>query len=57
MAGRHIVTSILFGLIWAAGMIWWSGDYQLANVAILCVIGVGVGFVWTWAMKKFGQMA
>jgi xanthine/uracil permease len=45
----------IFAVLWTVFMVAWSGDYRIARVAILLVIGCGVALAWGFAMKRFGN--
>jgi hypothetical protein len=53
MTTKQTGLSLAFGILWAMFMIWWSADYAVANVVIFAVMGVILGFLWTWFMKHF----
>ena len=56
MTGKQIAVSVSFGLVWAAFMVWWSSDFSIAHIAILSVMGLIVGFAWTYFMKRLGHL-
>lgn len=56
MTSKQIAMSVGFGLFWAAFMVWWSSDFSIAHIAILSVMGLLVGFAWTYFMKRFGYL-
>jgi hypothetical protein len=45
-------TSILFAVLWTAGMIWSTGA-ETANVVILAICGAIGGVCWYLFMRKF----
>ena len=51
---KTILISVGFGLFWAAFMVWWSSDFSPVNITIFTVMGLILGFAWTWLMKRFG---
>jgi hypothetical protein len=48
---RHL-TALGFALFWIVCMVLWSSDYSAANVIVLAVCGVLVGYFWVWAMLR-----
>ena len=54
MTRKDVAISLGFGLFWAAFMVWWSSDYSPVNIAIFTVMGLILGFAWTWVMKRWG---
>ena len=56
MTAKQIAISIGFATFWAFSMIWWSSDRSIPNIVILSVLGIVVGFAWTWLMKRFGYI-
>jgi hypothetical protein len=47
---RLITASVFFGVVWAIGMIWWTG-ISVASVIIWSVGGAVAGVLWYFAMK------
>jgi hypothetical protein len=45
------LSSIAFGAIWTAGMLWSSGSIDGANVIILAIVGSLAGYAWCYAMR------
>ena len=56
MTRIEVAISFAFAAFWAVFMIWSSTERSLANIIILSVMGLAVGFSWTWVMKRFGFM-
>ena len=56
MTTKQICISLAFGVFWTAFMIWWSADYAIANIVIFSVMGLILGFAWTWFMKWMGYL-
>lgn len=54
MTARERAIALGFAIVWAAFMVWWSADYSAANIIIFSVMGVLLGFLWTWFMKRMG---
>lgn len=52
---RQWIYIALFAVFWTAFMLVWSGDYRIARIAILLVVGVVVALAWGWAMKRWGN--
>jgi xanthine/uracil permease len=49
---RRNLSALAFAVFWTVFMVWWSGDYGIANIVILAVCGLIVGAVWAWAMGR-----
>jgi hypothetical protein len=49
---RLKIASILFAVLWAAGMIWWTG-IDIANVVMFTVGGAVAGVIWYFCMGLF----
>jgi membrane associated rhomboid family serine protease len=47
---RFTLSALVFAALWTVFMVLWSGDYGVANIAILSVGGLIAGFAWAWAM-------
>jgi len=47
---RFILSALIFAALWTVFMVLWSGDYGVANIAILSIGGLITGFAWAWAM-------
>ncbi|MGB8399386.1 hypothetical protein [Bradyrhizobium sp.] len=45
------LSSIAFGALWTAGMLWSSGSIDRANVIILAICGALAGYAWCYAMR------
>jgi glycopeptide antibiotics resistance protein len=43
--------AVVFAVLWTAWMVLWSGSYDIANVIILAVCGIAVGYFWYRAMR------
>jgi hypothetical protein len=52
---RQWIFIAIFAVFWTAFMLVWSGDYRIARIAILLVIGFVVAIAWGYAMKRFGN--
>jgi hypothetical protein len=46
-------SAILFAVLWTVWMVWWSGSIEPANVVILAICGVLVGYFWYLGMRRF----
>jgi hypothetical protein len=44
-------SSVAFTVLWTGWMIWWSGDYDAANIIILTICGSIAGYFWFLAMR------
>jgi len=49
---RLVLSSIVFAVLWTGFMIWWTGT-ETANVVILSIAGIVIGFVWYFGMRWF----
>jgi hypothetical protein len=47
---RLVLASVLFAVLWTAGMIWWTGT-GIVNVVIFCIAGAMAGVLWYFAMR------
>jgi uncharacterized membrane protein (DUF4010 family) len=47
---RLVLASIIFAVLWTAGMIWWTGR-ETSNVVIMVVAGAVAGVLWYLAMR------
>lgn len=56
MTRKDVAISLAFAAAWSVLTIWWSDDRSLAYIIILSIVGLAVGFGWTWAMKRFGYI-
>lgn len=43
--------AIVAAILWACGMIWWSGSLAPANIIILSIGGAAFGYFWYVAMR------
>jgi polyferredoxin len=43
--------AVAFTIFWIGGMLWSSGEYHPANIAILSVCGTVGGYLWYLAMR------
>lgn len=53
MTTRQTIATILAGVIWAAGMTWWSGDFGSAKMIVWAVGGTLFALVWAWCMIRW----
>lgn len=53
--------SIAFAVLWSGWMIWWSGEFDAANIIILTICGVLAGYLWYrlmgWQFRRMGMLA
>jgi hypothetical protein len=47
------LSASIFTVLWTAWMIWWSGSFEPANIAIILVCGVAVGYFWYLGMRWY----
>lgn len=45
------LSAIFFAVFWSAGMVWWSGTFDLANVIVTAIFGAIAGYLWYLAMR------
>jgi hypothetical protein len=45
--------SVLFAVLWTAGMLWWNAPLDVAETVILVVAGAIAGLLWYFAMRLF----
>jgi hypothetical protein len=43
--------AIVFAVLWTGWMLWWSGSLDRANVAIVSVCEIAVGYFWHRLMR------
>lgn len=48
---RLKLASLLFGVLWALGMFWWSGAYNVSTALLLAACGACAGYGWYWLMR------
>jgi membrane protein DedA with SNARE-associated domain len=48
-----VLSSILFAVLWTAGMLWWSAPLDAASTVILIVAGGIVGLLWYWLFGRW----
>ncbi len=48
-----IVSSVVFAVLWTAGMLWWSARVNAAHTIILIISGVIGGLVCYWLFGKW----
>jgi len=44
-------SAIVFGVLWTAGMLWWSGPLDASKIVIWSVAGVLTALGWYWLMR------
>lgn len=44
------LSAIMFGVLWTAGMLWWSAPLDAPKIVILSVAGVLTALAWYWLM-------
>jgi hypothetical protein len=55
-AKRLKLSAIAFTVFWTGGMLWWSGEYQPANIIILVICGTIAGYLWYLGMRWAFQL-
>lgn len=54
---RLKLAAVAFSVFWIVGMIWWSGEFDPANIVILSLCGAVAGYFWYRTMHwSFGWM-
>jgi phosphate/sulfate permease len=43
--------AVVFAVLWSAGMVWWSGPFEVASLIIFSVGGVVTAAFWYFAMR------
>jgi hypothetical protein len=46
----------IFAVLWTAGMIWWSGPFDVVNVVFLVIGGAIAGYLWYLFMRWYIRM-
>lgn len=44
------LSAIMFGVLWTAGMLWWSAPLDAPKIVIWSVAGVLPAVAWYWLM-------
>jgi hypothetical protein len=52
---RLKISAVAFALLWTLWMLWWSGEYHPAHIAILSITGAATGFLWYRAMQWWAR--
>lgn len=47
------LSSIMFAVLWTAWMVWWSGAFSAANIAIMSACGALAAWLWFLAMRWY----
>ena len=47
------LSSVLFAILWAVWMIWWSGNFGIVNIVIFTIGGAIAGWLWFLAMRWY----
>ena len=42
------LSSIVFAVLWTAGMLWWSAPIEVAQTVIFVISGGIAGLLWYW---------
>ena len=54
-------SSAAFAILWTGWMIWWSGNFEPANIIILSICGAVAGYLWyrlmCWQFRRMGMLA
>jgi hypothetical protein len=50
---RLVLASVVFAVIWTAGMLWMQGPTSAAGVVIMAIAGAIAGTLWYFAMRWF----
>ena len=51
------LSSVMFAVLWASWMVWWSGNFAIANIVILAICGGIAGWLWFLAMRWYFRRA
>ncbi len=55
-AKRLKLSAVAFTIFWIGGMLWWSGEFNPANIIILSICGTLGGYLWYRAMRWVFQL-
>jgi uncharacterized protein (DUF2062 family) len=47
------LSSLLFAVLWTAGMLWWNAPLDAAEAVIFIVAGAIAGVLWYYLMRKY----
>lgn len=47
------LSSAIFALLWSGWMVWSSGDFAVANIVILAIVGAIAGYFWFLGMRWY----
>jgi hypothetical protein len=50
---NRVLTAVVFGVLWAAGMLFRSAAIDLQAVIVACIAGVIVGLLVYWVFDMF----
>jgi hypothetical protein len=50
LQNRLLLSAILFGVLWTAGMIWWTGT-DTVNVVGTTIAGIVAAILWYFVMR------
>jgi hypothetical protein len=50
---RLVLASVVFAVIWTAGMLWMQATTSAAGVVIMAIAGAIAGTLWYFAMRWF----
>jgi hypothetical protein len=52
------LSAVAFAVLWVGWMLWWSGSFDRANLTMLPICGVVVGYFWyrvlRWQSRQNG---
>jgi uncharacterized membrane protein len=50
---NRILTAIVFAVLWAAGILWWSPAIDLKTIVTTVIAGAIAGLLMYWIFDKF----
>jgi hypothetical protein len=53
MQSRLKLMTVIFAVLWTAGMVWWTAQYDAVHIALLAASGAVVGVLWHWGMSRY----
>ena len=56
-----VISSVVFVVLWTAGMLWWNSPDSTGGVLALIIAGTVAGALWYWIvgwwLRRHGQQA
>jgi hypothetical protein len=54
------LSSVMFAVLWSGWMVWSSGDFAVANIVIVTIVGAVAGYFWflgmRWYFRRIGRL-